>query len=183
MFVGITELNEGITNIALSPKNVGRVDMIVCRPATGKRQVLELAQLDVNLGLVGDNWLKKGFKKSINGAAHPDMQLNIMNSRCIQLLAKSKERWALAGDQFYVDLDLSKNNLPPGTLLKIGTAKIEITSEPHLGCKKFMDRYGKDAVTFVNSDVGKLMNLRGVNARIRVAGVVKVGDSIEKMSC
>jgi MOSC domain-containing protein YiiM len=75
-----------------------------------------------------------------------------------------------------VDLDLSVANLPPGTRLAIGTAVIEITAEPHTGCKQFAARFGKDAVKFVNSPLGKQLRLRGLNAKVIQPGVVRVGD-------
>lgn len=180
MFAGIDDLEGGLDNIQASPKNEGMVELIVCRPADDERKELDIGELDVELGLLGDNWLSRGHRKTKDGSGHPDMQINIMNSRCISLIANNKERWRLAGDQFFVDFDLSKENIPAGTVLEIGTAQIEITNEPHLGCKKFLERFGKSAVLFVNSDIGKAMNLRGVNAKVLIGGIVKVGDTIKK---
>jgi hypothetical protein len=174
------ELENGLPEIRKSPADSGTVDLIVRRPGTGEREVIESGELDTETGLIGDNWLSRGYKGTSDGSAHPDMQLNLMNSRAIDLIAGSKDRWPLAGDQFFVDMDLSDENLPPGTILDIGTAKIMITSEPHLGCKLFLERFGKDAVKFVNSDTGKKLNLRGVNARVLSSGTVKVGDKISK---
>ncbi|MFL0808864.1 MAG: MOSC domain-containing protein [Agarilytica sp.] len=181
MFRSKSELEAGVEHIQRSPKNEGDIAMIVCRPGVGKRKVLQDAALDLHEGLVGDNWLTRGFKKSPDGSAHPDMQLNIMNARSVELIAGAKERWPLAGDQFYVDLDLSPENLPPGTKLKMGDAEIIITAEPHLGCKKFSERFGRDASMFVNSDLGKALNLRGVNAKVTQPGNVNAGDRIRKI--
>jgi MOSC domain-containing protein YiiM len=103
-----------------------------------------------------------------------------MNARMATLVARTRDRWALAGDQLYVDLDLSGTNLPPGTRLDVGSAVIEVTSQPHRGCGKFATRFGVDALRFVNSDIGRELNLRGVNARIVTGGTLRTGDAIGK---
>lgn len=181
MHITKVELEAGLTRIMDSPKEGGVVELIVCRPETGQRKVLPSAELDCQVGLVGDNWLVRGNKKSLDGKAIPDTQLNIMNARAIDLIAQSKDRWPLAGDQFFVGMDLSAENLPPGTHLQIGDAVIQVTAEPHLGCKKFMERYGKDAAVFVNSSVGKALNLRGINARVIKPGRVVQGAIMQKV--
>lgn len=174
------QLERGLAHIRQSPRDNGRVELIVRRPAVGEREVIELGEFDLASGLVGDNWLARGYRKTPDGAAHPDMQVNIMNARCIALLAGTRERWPLAGDQLYLDLDLSEANLPAGTVLAIGTARLQITAEPHLGCLKFQQRFGKDAVAFVNSDEGKALKLRGVIARVLQSGVVHTGDTVTR---
>ena len=136
------ELEAGLEDILQSPKDHGVVKMIVRRPDVDHREVLEEAELDFTEGLVGDNWRRRGSGSTPDGSAHPEMQLNIMNARVIALVAASRERWSLAGDQFYIDLDLTKDNLPPGSQLELGTAIVEIPSVPHLGCKKFAMRFG-----------------------------------------
>jgi MOSC domain-containing protein YiiM len=181
MFLSTSELAAGIEYIKASPRDAGVVERIVCRPAQDERRELDAAQLDTAAGLVGDNWLARGNRRTPDGQAHPDTQLNIMNARAIALIARRRDRWQLAGDQFYVDLDLSPDNLPPGSRLQIGAAIIEVTAEPHLGCSKFMQRYGRDAALFVNSDVGKALNLRGINARVIQPGTVRVGALISKL--
>ncbi|HVC99245.1 MAG TPA: hypothetical protein VND64_36610 [Pirellulales bacterium] len=104
------------------------------------------------------------------------MQINVMNARVISLLAGNKERWQLAGDQLFIDIDLSADNLPPLTRFAIGSAIVEVTTQPHTGCRKFKARFGSDAMKFVNSAVGKELRLRGINAKIVQGGVIRVGD-------
>lgn len=181
MFLSQAELEAGIDAIKSSPADNGTVRKIVCRPGVDERRELQEAQLDLAEGLVGDNWRRKGYRKTADGSAHPDMQLNLMNARAIALIARTDERWQLAGDQFYVDLDLSPDNLPPGTRLQIGAAIIEVTAEPHLGCSKFAARFGRDAALFVNSDAGKALNLRGINAKVVQPGKVVTGSRISKL--
>lgn len=181
MFTTHSELEAGMAHIRQSPADHGVVEKIVCRPAINERRELAEAQLDTEAGLVGDNWLQRGFRKTPDGGAHPDMQLNLMNARAIALIAGSDERWQLAGDQFFIDLDLSPENLPPGTQLLIGDAIIEVTAEPHTGCSKFMERFGRDAAVFVNSKTGRSVNMRGINARVVRPGTVRTGASVRKL--
>ena len=175
-------LQAGLAHILEAPKDAGRIEMIVSRPAVNERRVLEKAELDCEVGLVGDNWGTRGSSKTEDGSSHPEMQLNLMNARVVDLVAGSRERWPLAGDQFFVDFDLSRDNLPPGTCLSLGTAEIEVTPMPHLGCKKFVARFGIEAMKFVNSGTAKQQCLRGINARVVRAGVVSVGDVMRKIS-
>lgn len=175
------QLEAGLPEIQAAPKEQGVLAMIVRRPEIDQREVLTEGQLDLAEGLIGDNWKTRGSSKTPDGSAHPDKQLNVMNARSIALLAQQRERWPLAGDQLYVDLDISKENLPTGTQLAIGEAIIEITEPPHNGCDKFMDRYGIDAVRFVNSPTGKQLRLRGFNARVVHPGTIREGDIVRKL--
>ena len=109
------------------------------------------------------------------------MQLTLMNSRAIALIAGERDRWPLAGDQFFVDISLAEENVPPGTRLTLGAAVVEVTDVPHTGCSKFVSRFGIDAMKFVNSPTGRALGLRGINARVVRAGVVRVGDPIRKI--
>ena len=176
----MAELQAGLEKIRQSPKDAGVLELIVRRPKTGAREILQEGQLDLIDGLVGDNWKTRGSSLTTDGSAHPDMQLNVMNSRVIALVAQHPDRWPLAGDQLFVDLDLSAENLPPETKLMLGSAVIEVTKQPHLGCAKFVERFGLDAVKFVNSDDGKELHLRGINARVVLPGVIRVGDIVRK---
>lgn len=172
------ELENGLAEIRRSPKTQGRLEMIVRRPAVGAREVLAEGQLDPAVGLVGDTWEQRGSTRTADGSRHPDMQINLMNARTVALIAQDRARWPLAGDQLFVDLDLSTANLPPGTRLAIGSAVLEVTAQPHTGCAKFVERFGLDAMKFVNSPVGRELCLRGINARVVHAGVVREGDPV-----
>jgi hypothetical protein len=174
------ELEAGLEKIRQSPKDHGLLEFIICRPRENERAVLAEAELHLEFGLIGDNWKTRSSLKTPDGLAHPDKQLNIMNSRAIALVAGTKERWPLAGDQLYIDLDLSGDNLPPGTRLSLGSAIIEVTAEPHNGCDKFKARFGRDAVKFVNSPVGKQLHLRGINAKVIQSGIIRVGNVVKK---
>jgi hypothetical protein len=177
---GMADLLAALERIRRSPADLGTLDLIVRRPAIDAREVLNEGRLDPAEGLVGDCWKSKASSRTPDRSPHPDMQLNVMNSRVIDLVAGTRERWALAGDQLYVDLDLSAENLPAGTRLALGTAVIEVTNQPHTGCAKFVERFGVDAMKFVNSLDGRRLNLRGINARVVVPGVVRVGDRVRK---
>ena len=176
------ELEAGLPEVLASPKNDGEVKMIVRRPDMDRREVLDAGDLDVTEGLVGDNWRSRGSRQTNDGSAHPEMQLNLMNSRVVALVAQSEDRWALAGDQLFVDLDLGKENLPAGTRLAMGSAIVEVTAVPHLGCRKFVARFGLEATKFVNSRRGKKLCLRGINARVIEPGRVVTGDRIRKVT-
>lgn len=175
------ELDAGLDAIRLTPRDEGRLEMIVARPAVNQRTVLETAELDLELGLRGDGWRERGDRSTPDGSADPDAQVTIMNSRAIALIAGTRDRWPLAGDQLFLDLDLSEENLPPGSQLELGAALLEITAAPHLGCRKFSNRYGTDATKFVNSPAGKQLHLRGLNARVVRAGAIQVGDRARKL--
>jgi hypothetical protein len=176
----MAELEAGLEEIRRSPKDEGTLDLIVRRPRVGERAVLDEGTLDLHDGLSGDTWKYRGSSRSPDGKAHPDMQLNVMNSRVAALVAQDRHRWPLAGDQLFVDLDLSASNLPAGTQLAIGEAVIEVTAQPHTGCQKFVARFGLDAMKFVNSPVGKELHLRGINARVVRPGAIRVGDLVKR---
>ncbi|HEX5222781.1 MAG TPA: MOSC domain-containing protein [Verrucomicrobiae bacterium] len=181
-YVTLAEMEAGLATIRQSPKDVGVLKLIVCRPDTDEREVLEEGQLDPAHGLIGDSWKARGSRSTPDGSANLEMQINVMNARVIELLAQSQDRWALAGDQLFVDFDLSEANVPPGTRLAVGSAIIEVTAPPHLGCKKFGARFGPDAVKFVNSPEGRQLHLRGVNAKVITAGPVRNGDKVARLS-
>ena len=174
-------LEAGLGHVRDSPPDGGTVELIVCRPAVGERAVLAEGWLGMDAGLAGDTWAARGSTRTADGSAHLDQQLTVMNSRAALLVAQDPGRRMLAGDQLYVDLDISVANLPPGTRLAVGTAVIEVTAQPHLGCVKFSARFGREAWRFVNSRVGRALRLRGLNARIVVSGTVRTHDVVRKL--
>ena len=175
------ELEAALDHLRQSPKDEGVVQLIVRRPKVDEREVIDEGELDPAGGLIGDSWSLRGSRRTADGSPHPDMQINIMNARVTALVAQEKERWALAGDQLYIDMDLSKENLPAGSRIAIGSAVLEVSPFPHTGCHKFVARFGLDAMKFVNSEVGKQLCLRGINAKVIQGGVVKVGQSAKKV--
>lgn len=177
----MAQLEAGLASIRQAPRDVGDLQMIVRRPETEAREVLEVGELDLTEGLVGDNWGVRGSSRTKDGSSHPDMQLNIMSTRVVSLVAQEKSRWQLAGDQLFVDFDLSAANIPPGTQLAMGSAIVEITDQPHTGCKKFKARFGLDALKFISSPIGKELQLRGVNAKVVQPGTIRVGDTVTKL--
>ena len=174
-------LQAGLDHIRQSPTDGGVLELIVRRPGEDQREVLDTGELDPAVGLVGDNWLTRGSSSTPDGSANPDGQLTVMNYRCALLVAGSPDRVALAGDQLFVDLDLSKDRLPAGSRLAIGGAVVEITAKPHRGCEKFAARYGADALRFVNVGAGRELSLRGRNARVIVGGTIRRGDGVNRL--
>lgn len=168
------ELGAGLEHIRSSPTDHGTLELIVRRPAEGLREVLHEGELDAEVGLVGDRW-------HLGTSPTNDAQLTVMNSRLAQLVGGSRDRWTLAGDQLYIDLDLSVENLPAGTRLAIGEAVIEVTAPPHTGCAKFTARFGSDATKLVNKGEGRKLRLRGMNACVVTPGIVRVGDAVAKL--
>ena len=169
-------LEEGLDHIRESPHNRGQLVLVVRRPEVGRRELLEEGVLDQVTGLAGDNWLTRGSSSTPDGSAHPRKQVTVMNARVAELVAGGTDRMPLAGDQLYVDLDLSVDNLPAGSLLAVGEAVLEVSEEPHLGCAKFVERFGPEAMRFVNGRIGRRLRMRGMNTRIVVPGTIRLGD-------
>lgn len=169
----IDALQEGLGHVLGSPPDQGVVEMVVRRPEEDEREVVAEARIEPGEGVVGDRWVAQP-------APSPEAEVTLMNARCVELLAGSRDRWPLAGDQLYVDLDLGESNLPPGTRLRVGTALLEVSEKPHRGCAKFSSRFGAEALRFVNSAEGRAARLRGVNAKVVEAGVVREGDAVSK---
>ncbi|MEZ5307267.1 MAG: hypothetical protein R2684_09000 [Pyrinomonadaceae bacterium] len=182
-FLTKEELEAGIGFLTESPLDRGPLMMIVRRPLEDAREVLESGELDIEVGLVGDNWKTRGSSRTTDGFGHPDMQINIMNSRVVDFISDGdKARWPLAGDQLFVDLNLGKANLPVGTRIRVGNAELEVTAIPHTGCKKFNERFGVEATRFVNSTIGKEYCFRGINAKVVKSGTVSTGDMVEVLN-
>jgi hypothetical protein len=180
--VGLTRLEASLDQIRQAPADAGTLELIVARPDVDQRVVLTEARLDLTNGLEGDTWRERGSSRTADGSANPEAQLTLMNSRVAAAVAAGdQERWPLAGDQLFVDLDISLANLPPGSRVRIGSAVIEFSEHPHTGCAKFVARYGVEAQKFVNSPTGRELRLRGANCRVVVAGMVRQGDVIKKV--
>jgi hypothetical protein len=178
----LASLTEVMERILAAPHDGGRLEMIVRRPRMDAREVLAEARLDPRDGLVGDGWSLRPSSRTSDGSPHPDMQLTLMSSRVLDAIAGSRERWPLAGDQLVVDLDLAEENLPPGTRLAIDDALVEVTAQPHTGCRKFVDRYGADALALVNDRARRTLRLRGVYARVIRGGTIRTGSEVRKAS-
>jgi len=179
----LAELEAGLPDVDASPRDLGTVEMIVRRPADDEREVLTGGRLEVADGLVGDNWRTRGSRRTPDGSAHPDRQITLMNARIAALVSPDRERWPLAGDQLFVDLDLGPDNLPAGTKLAIGdSAILEVTAEAHTGCHKFADRFGVDALAFVNGPGGRADRRRGIYARVARPGAIMAGQTIRKIA-
>ena len=175
-------LEAGLAHIQASPKDAGTLDLVVRRPAVGERDVIDVAELSLDEGVVGDTWNQRSSSRTEDGGPHPDMQLNIINARLSRLVGgPNDDDRALAGDQLHVDLDVSEANLPPGTRLAIGDAVVEVTDQPHTGCPKFAARFGATALRFVNVGVGKGLRLLGINAKVVTPGTIRRDDTITKL--
>ncbi len=175
------QLEAGFGHVLESPKDNGSLVRIVRRPDVDQREVIAEGELDVDLGLVGDNWKARPNPTTPDGKADPVAQITIINARFLALMAGPEERWQLAGDQLLLDLDMSIENLPPGTRLGIGTAVIEISEKPHTGCAKFAARFGQDALRFISTPEGRARRLRGVNTRVVQSGTIRAGDVAVKL--
>lgn len=178
--VSMDGLEVGMDYIRQSPTDHGTLRMIVRRPRDDERETVDSAELDLTHGLIGDNWRTRGSRHMPDGSANPAAQITVMNARVIDLVAQEEDRWPLAGDQLYIDMDLSEDNVPAGTRLAIGSAVLEVTAQPHTGCRKFSDRFGVEALKFVNSPAGKQLHLRGINTRVVQAGTIRMGDVVKK---
>ena len=175
------ELDAGLAHVVDAPVDDGEFRLIVRRPVEDERETLDEGVLDIESGLEGDNWAARGDPRSEDGAANVLAQLTVMNSRVLEVMAGPIHRWPLAGDQIYVDFDLSEDNLPAGTRLSVGEALIEVTAKPHTGCAKFTRRHGLAAHRWVNSEIGRRLRLRGLNTRVVKPGTIRVGDRVRKV--
>jgi MOSC domain-containing protein YiiM len=180
MHLSSAHLEAALGHLLAAPEDGGELLLIAARPRPGERELPTEAMLDLVEGLVGDNWRARGSRHTADGSAIPEMQVTVMNVRVAALVA-GPDDLALPGDQLYVDLDLSVDNLPVGCRLAIGEAVLEVTAPPHTGCKKFVARFGEDAMKFVNSREGRAYRLRGMNTRVVVPGTVRVGDRCFKV--
>ncbi len=172
------DLAAGLDHVRLAPQDAGPLELVVVRPSAGERDVLQTAIVDPALGIQGDSWTERGSSRTPDGGPNPDAQITVMNSRAADLVAGSRERWALAGDQLYADLDVSVTNLPTGTRLLIGDAVLEVTAAPHTGCSQFKERFGVEALRLTATPDGRELRLRGINTRVLAGGQIRPGDTV-----
>jgi MOSC domain-containing protein YiiM len=173
-YVETGQLEAGLTHILDSPSDLGTVELVVRRPTEGEREILEEGVIDFP-GLVGD-------RHTLRQDRHPGTEITLINARVVDLVAGGdRERWALAGDQLYVDYDIRHENLPAGTRLAVGSAVLEVSELPHTGCAKFTARFGSDATRFINGKPNRELRLRGMNTRVITPGTVRPGDTIQKL--
>lgn len=174
VFKTLDQLEAGLDHIVGSPSDQGTVEMIVIRPEEDIRDTPDRVEVSPEGGLHGDRWVA-------HGSPYPESQVTLINARLLDLVAGGRHRWKLAGDNLVVDLDLSPFNLGAGQQLQVGSAVLEVTDKPHTGCHKFSGRYGADALRFVNRGRGRELRLRGIYARVVEAGVISVGDRLNKI--
>jgi hypothetical protein len=176
------DLEAQLDHLRAAPAETGTLEMIVRRPDLGERDIVAAGVLDEADGLIGDNWLVRATSRAIADGRHLDSMITVMSARMVALLGETVDVRALAGDQLYVDLDLSHDNLPAGSRIAIGDdAVLEVSAKPHAGCKKFLARFGEDAVAFVNGEEGSRLRLRGLNARVVHGGAIRQGDVVRRL--
>lgn len=175
------ELRAAMPDILAAPKDNGRLDLIVSRPGPGARNMPERVAITAAGGVAGDHWAKGCWLSDDDGNPHPDVQICMMASAVIGAIAGGVENWPAAGDNLFLDMDLSPSNMPPGTRFALGRAELVVTAEPHNGCEQFIERYGRDACVFVNTGEGREHRLRGIYARVTKDGEVAVGDRLRKI--
>ena len=166
-----------LDEVRAAPADGGLLELIVRRPASGEREIVDEARLDADGGLVGDRWALRDVERT---PVYLAAQLTVMSVRVLAAIEPDRSRWPLAGDQLYVDMDLGVENLPAGTRLAVGSAVLEVSETPHTGCAKFSARFGSDALRWINSPDGRDARLRGLNARIVRSGTVRVGDRVAR---
>jgi hypothetical protein len=175
------DLDRFTEDVRAAPRDAGPVVMIVRRPTVDVRETVDVADLDPDAGLAGDDWIRRRSRSTPDGSPDPEDQLTIMSTRVLSAIEPDRDRWPLAGDQLYVDFDLGVENVPAGTRLAIGDAIVRVSEKPHTGCAKFSARFGSDALRWINGPVGRELRMRGVNARIERAGTVRVGDTVRRV--
>ncbi len=76
------QLEAGLDEVRAAPRDEGMLALIVRRPEIDGREVLDVGELTIEDGLVGDSWrVRQG------DAPDPHTQLNVMNARFTALVA------------------------------------------------------------------------------------------------
>jgi hypothetical protein len=166
-------LEAGLQQIA-APKDRGKVVLLIARGEGGRREILESVRLEPDAGMPGDAWGRRPKRK-------PETSIAVMQSDAAELIANGQPV-ELSGDNLYLALDLSKENLPAGSRLRAGETILEVTPYPHNGCAKFQARFGEEAVRFTARPDLRHRNLRGIYMRVVKGGEVRAGDPIEVIS-
>lgn len=167
------QIEAELSDVLASSQDRGKLEAIVIRPEQNQREHREAVYLSPEGGVEGDRWsTSEGDRRA---------QVSLMNARLLRLIARDEERMSLAGDNLIVDLDLSETNIRAGQKLMIGEALLEVTDLAHTGCDKFAERFGPDAVRYINATERKSLHLRGLYARVLKAGTVRVGDVVQKV--
>jgi MOSC domain-containing protein YiiM len=175
------ELEQGLPEVLDSPRNEGRLEAIVIRPATSERRRLQFVRLSPEGGVEGDRWVTDSYYRLADGRSDRCCQVSLMNARFLRQIAGSEEAICLAGDNLVVDFDLTDANVKPGSRLAIGPeVVIEITDKEHTGCYKLEGRYGHEAKAFMNNKARKSLHLRGRYAFVVSGGTIEVGDVVRK---
>ena len=163
-----------------APKDNAPILTLCVRPAEGERRFVQTMQLDPERGVVGDRWLTKTWMRLSDGRPDPRIQVCIMGSRLLELVRREGADSMYPGDNVIADMDFSEANLPVGQHLQLGTAIIEVSDVFNSACSKWQQRYGADALTWINLPENKPHRLRGILARVVRAGEVHLTDSIRK---
>ncbi|MEZ4829298.1 MAG: MOSC domain-containing protein [Bacteroidia bacterium] len=177
-YTSSAEIEARLPEILAAPSDQGEIKMLIVRRASDHREIRNEVYVSPEGGVEGDRWAKG---KSSRDPMHGD-QITLMNSRILELIAGGDPlRMALAGDNIVADFDLRDENLTAGQQLQIGEVILEVTATPHNGCKKFSERFGPEALKFINTPSNRYMHLRGIYVKVISPGIISVGDIIRKV--
>ena len=168
------ELEQKLGTLPAAPRDAGRVALLVRRRPDKVRETPTRIDLGPDTGVPGDAW---GRGQKPDRAA----QVTVMEIDVAEMIANGQPL-TVFGDNLFLALDLSVENLPTGTRLRLGRALLEVTAKPHNGCRKFAARFGHDALRLVSNPELRRRNLRGIYMCVVEAGEVAVGDAVVVVS-